>query len=226
LGEVQHIDVLKVIIPDVFSLFPLLPEEGQIVEVSTDLKNWEEITYLSSTEMNIEIGKSVRYLRFRNFPQQVREIEGYSDGKKMDRSLWKASNLFPHPRFKKAQKAWKKTIVLDEIPANSYLCVAINGKHGKEGAYVAAKIDGELIGAPDRAPSMLCNPWEGFSSRREANYTYYIPVNENYIGKEIEVFVLGYDKENLGYASEMWITAYPFPWEKKTITLERKNDSK
>ena len=225
LGKVQKLDELNITVPDVFSLLPLLPQEGNIVEVSTDLKNWEEIIYLAGTEMNIKIGKFVRYLRFRNFPQQITEIAGYVSGKKLDRTNWKASNLFAHPRYKKAQKAWKTTVVLDEVPSNSYLCVAINGKHGKEGAYVAAKIDGELIGAPDRAPSLLCNPWESFNARRDENYTYYIPVAEEYIGKEIELFVLGYDKENIGFSSEAWISAYPFPWEKIDLVLER-NDYK
>ena len=225
LGKVQKLDELNITVPDVFSLLPLLPQEGNIVEVSTNLKNWEEIIYLAGTEMNIKIGKFVRYLRFRNFPQQITEIAGYVSGKKLDRTNWKASNLFAHPRYKKAQKAWKTTVVLDEVPSNSYLCVAINGKHGKEGAYVAAKIDGELIGAPDRAPSLLCNPWESFNARRDENYTYYIPVAEEYIGKEIELFVLGYDKENIGFSSEAWISAYPFPWEKIDLVLER-NDYK
>jgi len=48
---------------------------------------------------------------------------------------------------------------------------------------------------------------------------------EEYIGKEIELFVLGYDKENIGFSSEAWISAYPFPWEKIDLVLER-NDYK
>ena len=142
----------------------------------------------------------------------------------MDRAEWKASNLFAHPKYKKAQKAWEKAIVLDEVPDNSYLCIAINGQHGKEGAYVAAKMNGELIGAPDRAPSYLCNPWEYFNPRTEKNYTCYIPVNEQHVGKEIELFVLGYDKENLDYSSEVWICTYPFPWKKIDLVLERRID--
>jgi hypothetical protein len=220
LGEVQQVDELLITVPDVFSLFPLLPEEGNVVEISNDLKTWEQITYLADKDIVIPIGKQVRYLRFRKFPQQITEIEGIASGKKLDRTLWKASNLFAHPAYKKAQKAWKTTVVLDEVPANSYLCVAINGKHGKEGAYVAAKVDGKLIGAPDRAPSHLCNPWEGFNARREENYTYYIPVDETFKGKTIELFVLGYDKDNSDFSSEVWISAYPFPWEKIRLVLE------
>jgi hypothetical protein len=111
---------------------------------------------------------------------------------------------------------------LDEVAEGSYLCVALNGKHGKEGAYVAAKIDGELLGAPDRAPSYLSNPWESFNSRRESNYTYYIPVKEEYEGKSIEVFVMGYDKENLDFIPELWITNYQQVWEKVGLVLVKK----
>ncbi len=71
------------------------------------------------------------------------------------------------------------------------------GKHGVEGAYAAAKIDGKYIGAPDRASSYQSNTWEYVNARKDKNYTYYIPIDESVIGKSIEVFVMGYDKENL-----------------------------
>ena len=172
IGKVQYVDEILITVPDVYSLLPMKPGEGNHVEISTDLKNWEQLTYLTNTKISIAIGKEIRYLRFRYFPQQIAEIEGIASGEKLDRTKWRASNLFAHPRNKKAKKAWKSTIVLNEVPENSYLCIAINGKHGKDGAYVAAKIDGKLIGAPDRAPSLLCNPWESYNSRRDQNYTY------------------------------------------------------
>jgi len=222
LGAVQHVDQLLITVPDIFSLLPLKPDEGNHVEISTDLENWEQLTYLAGTNIQIDIEKPVRYLRFRNFPRQITEIEGVVAGKKIDRTGWRASNLFAHPRNKKAVKAWKSAFVLDEIPANSYLCIAINGRHGREGAYAAAKIDGKLTGAPDRAPSHLCNPWEYFNPRKESNYTYYIPLKEEHKGKNIEVFILGYDKENLDISPELWITAYPYPWEKVKLVLNKK----
>jgi len=222
LGKVQHVDELIVTVPDVFSLSPLKEAEGSRVDVSTDLKSWETITYMAGTEMTIPIGKSVRYFRFSSFARQIVEIEGITAGKKLDRTHWKASNLFNHPARVRAVKAWKSTTTLDEVPANSYLCVAINGVHGREGAYVSAKIDGKLVGAPDRAPSMLCNPWNSFNSRPDKNYTYYIPMKKEYIGKSIELFVLGYDRANLNYKSEVWISSYPFPWERTKLVLEKK----
>ena len=110
LGDVIKVDELLIHVPDMFSLLPLLPEEGNTVEISTDLINWEQITYLADLEMKIPIGKAVRYLRFRNFPQQISEIEGFTSGKKLDRTEWRASNLFQYPANKKAQKAWKTSV--------------------------------------------------------------------------------------------------------------------
>jgi hypothetical protein len=222
LGEIQQVDELLITVPDVFSLLPVKPGEGSIVEISTDLKSWESLTYLAATKMSVVIGKPTRYLRFNHSPSQITEIEGTTSGKKLERTNWRASNLFVHPTKKKPLKAWKSTIVLDETPAGSYLCIAINGQHGREGAYVAAKINGELIGAPDRAPSHLSNPWESFNSRRDKNYTYYIPVKEEFKGKEMEIYVFGYDKENLNFNSELWISAYPYPWEKIKLVLNKK----
>jgi hypothetical protein len=222
LGKIQKLDELIITVPDIFSLFPLIPEEGNYVEISTDLQNWEQLTFMTDLKIRIPIGKPVRYLRFNSFPQQITEIEGIADGKVLDRTQWRASNLFAHPRVKKPVKSWKTSVVLDEIPKGSYLCVAINGKHGRDGAYAAAKVDGKMIGAPDRAPSYLCNPWELFNSRTDENYTYYIPLKDEYIGKNIEVFVMGYDKENLTYKPDLWITAYPQPMEKIKLVLNRK----
>ncbi|MBN1387818.1 MAG: hypothetical protein JW965_05180, partial [Bacteroidales bacterium] len=222
LGEVIHIDELLITVPEMFSLLPLLPDEGNIVEVSQDLKNWEQITYMSDLNIRIPIDKEIRFLRFRSFPQHISEIEGIASGRKLDRSEWRASNLFEYPSNKKAEKAWITSVVLDEVPEGSYLCIAINGKHGTDGAYAAARVDGELIGAPDRSPSFLSNPWESFNPRPDKNYTYYIPVKEEYKGKTIEVYVFGYDKDNLDLEPELWITAYPYPWEKIKLVLESK----
>ena len=221
LGEIQHVDELVIKVPDFFSLLPLLPDEGNFVEVSTDLKSWERLTYLAELETRVQIGKPVRYLRFRSFPQRITEVYGYASGKRLNNDHWRASNLFAYPTEKNAQKAWKTSIILDEVPDGSYLSVAINGIHGIDGAYAAAKIDGELIGAPNRAPSFLSNPWEHFNARRDRNYTYYIPVTEEHIGKTIEVFVFAYDNEKLELNPELWISAYPHPWEKIKLVLDR-----
>ena len=223
LGKVIKVDSLVIRVPDLFSLHPLLPEEGNYVDISTDLKNWETLTYLAGLNMTIYIQKEIRYLRFKYQPGQIVEIDAYFDGKKIDRTNWKASNLFAHPDRMKAVKSYRSTFTLSEIPKNSYLSVALNGKHGLEGAYVAAKINGKLVGAPDRASSYPSNTWEYVNEKRSSNYTYYIPLNNSYRGEKIEIFVMAYDREYTSFKPEVWLSTQNSGKEKIRIELQRKN---
>ena len=223
LGEITKVDSIVIQVPDYFSLHPLLPDEGNYVEVSTDLENWETLTYMAGLKIKIDIKGEVRYLRFKYQPQQIVEIEGFYYGKSIDRNNWGVSNLFAHPDRMKAVKSWKAEFTLDEIPKGSYLSIAINGKHGIEGAYAAAKIDGQFVGAPDRASSYPSNTWEYVNAERDANYTYYIPLDDSYIGKKIEVFVMAYDKENTDLKPEIWISAVGDAKEKIRLEL-KEND--
>jgi hypothetical protein len=222
LGKITYVDEIILHIPNYFSLHPLLREEGNYVEVSTDLKNWETITYLADLKIIIDIHKKIRYLRFRSQPQQIVEIEGYHNKKLLNRTNWRASNLFAHPKVMKAVKSFKSSFVLNEIPKNSYLSVAINGKHGIEGVYVAAKINGKLIGAPDRASSYPSNTWEYVTAKKDSNYTYYIPLNNSYKNQKIEVFVMGYNKNHISFKPEVWLSSYNNAKEKIRIELQKK----
>jgi hypothetical protein len=158
-------------------------------------------------------------------------VTGYRSGKQVDRSGWRASNLFrPYVTdhwirdlIFSAQKAWSLKFKLDEIPEGSYLCIAINGEHGIEGAYAGAKIGGVYLGCPDRAPSYKSNSWEVGVRSSGKNYTYYLPLVKEMAGKEIEAFVLGFNKEKSDLHPEVYITAYPIPFAKQTLVLERKS---
>jgi len=119
-----------------------------------------------------------------------------------------------------AQKAWSLKFSLNEIPEGSYLCIAINGEHGIEGAFAGAKIDGKYTGCPDRAPSFKSNTWEVGVRTSGKNYTYYIPLNKKMIGKEIEAFVLGFNKDLVDLHPEVYISAYPAPFMKKILVLQ------
>ena len=223
LDKITPIDSIIIDVPDYFSLHPLLPDEGNYVEVSNDLINWKTLSYMAGLKMKIDIQDDVRYLRFKYQPQQIVEIKGFYNGKMIDRSKWRVSNLFAHSDRMKAVKAWQAEFSLDEIPKGSYLSIAINGKHGIEGAYAAAKIDGQLVGAPDRASSYPSNTWEYVSAERDANYTYYIPLDESYIGKKIEVFVMAYDEENKDLKPEIWISSREDAKKKISVELKVKN---
>ncbi len=221
-GEIIEIDRLVVHVPDEYSLQPILNDEGNYAEVSTNLKTWDRLTYLAGKLMILDIHAPVRYIRFRSFPDRITEIEGYKDGQMLPNQMWRASNLFAHPGRKKAIKAWTAQCVLDEWVEGSYLCIAVDGEHGVEGAYAAIKVNDLLVGCPDRAPSFPSNTWEFVNARRDKNYTYYVPITRKMIGQPIEVFVLAYNEEKLDLSPTVWQTAYPAPYEKIELELIRK----
>jgi hypothetical protein len=170
--------------------------------------------------MVIELTEPVRYLRFMYYPDRITEIVGYKGEQILCREKWRASNLFAHPRRKNLLKAWRARIAVEEWIKGSYLCIAIEGEHGVEGAYAALKVAGRPVGCPDRASSFPSNTWEYVNGRRDKNYTYYVPVTKDMIGKKIEVFVMAYEKKKTKLQPAVWLTAYPAPYEEKLLELE------
>ncbi len=226
LGNVINIDKLVIHVKDEQSLQSLKRDEAVRLEVSQDLKSWKRIFLLASKTMNADLSAAgrIRYIRMTPGPERIFEIEGYYNGHKLDRQNWRASNLFgTFGRRMKAFKAWSNTFVIDQIPKNSYLSIAINGEHGVEGAYAAAKIEGYYTGAPDRAPSYPSNTWEYYARQYDRNYTYYIPLDKGVDGKSIEVYVLGLNQGKTDLKPEVWITSYPVPFEEKELILTQRN---
>lgn len=109
---------------------------------------------------------------------------------------------------------------LNEISEGSYLCIAVNGEHGPEGAFAGVKIDGQYLGCPDRAPSFRSNTWEVGVRGSDKNYTYYFPLDQLFKGKEIETFVLGFNASQADLHPEVYITAYPIPFKEKVLVLK------
>ena len=221
-GELIEIDRLAIHVKDEQSLQPYKRDEIVRTEVSADLEEWKKIFLLAGKTMEMDLSGAgpVRFVRLAGSPNQVFEIEGFRNGKKLDSSKWRASNLFSsYGRFR-AHYAWSFSFILDEIPIGGYLAIPINGIHGKEGVYAAAKIDGQLVGAPDRAVSFPSNTWEYYVREYDRNYTYYIPLDKSKIGKPIEVFVLGMNKDAKELKPEIWLTAYPIPYIEKELILK------
>ena len=123
--------------------------------------------------------------------ERVAEVEAFKDGKPLDRAAWRASNLFAHPDALPATAAWSAGVTVDEITPTSYLCVAVEGKHGKEGCYAAIRRNGKLIGAPDRASSYPVISWENPVRGRESGYTYFFPLDPSMVGEKLEIVLLG-----------------------------------
>ncbi len=216
LGVPTPLDSLKFFTGDEQGLQPYKSWEALRMQVSEDLKTWKTILILAGKEMvlPLEKGNPIRYIRLPGSPERVVEIEGFLDGKRVDRSNWRASNLFSPYRSVPAQAAYANSFVLNDIPKGSYLAIALNGKHGDEGAYAAIRVNGKPFGAPDRSPSFRSNTWEYPVITTDSNYTYYIPLTPDMIGAKIDAVVMVMKNGVSEFKPEVWITAYPIPYEK------------
>ena len=83
-------------------------------------------------------------------------------------------------------------------------------------------MDDQYIGASSRATSYPANPWENTTIQSDSNYTYFFEIDEKFENKNIEVYLLAYDSNKLSLHPEVWITAYPIPYEKKTLVIHQK----
>jgi len=220
-GDLIDLDSLLLKTYDEYSLQPWKSGEGKVANVSADLRNWQQVRFLCGTVMRIDLHGigPVRYLEIPGGILRISEIEGFLNGQPLSRENWRVSNLFAPSRRFRPKKAWTLKFSLKEIPGNSYLAIALEGKHGIEGATAAMRVNGDYYGAPDRAPSYQSNTWEYPVRQTDENYTYYIPLTPNMKNKDIETFVFGMEEEFLDFSPVVWITAYPIPFEKKELVI-------
>lgn len=52
-----------------------------------------------------------------------------------------------------------------------------------------------------------------------ANNTFYLPLTPDMAGQEIEAVVLAFDPTKVDLSPEVWVTAYPAPFESRTLVL-------
>jgi hypothetical protein len=215
------LDSIRFIIGEERGLQPFSSWRSVRVEVSEDLRNWVPVVMIAGKEMSMKLNPAnpIRYIRLPGSPERVCEVEGYLDGKLVDRSLWRASNLFSTYGQAAPKEAFETSFVLNEIPKGSYLAIALNGKHGDEGAYAAIRVNGKPVGAPDRSVSFRSNAWEYPVQRPESNYTYYVPLTPDMIGATIDAVVLVLKNGISEFRPEVWITAYPISYEKKVLEI-------
>ncbi|MGM9760250.1 MAG: hypothetical protein ACI30I_09110 [Parabacteroides sp.] len=245
LGKEQLLDSLTIHSFDEYSIIPLKSEEGVQAYVSSDMKQWKEITFIAGRQMNIPLQEAgnIRYIRFSPCPIRISEVCGYKDGQCVSREGWHASNLFRTygSEHCAASQVWKSEFTLDHIEEGAYLCIAVNGTHGKEGAWAGLKIDGEYVGCPDRSVSFTSNTWEYKSANSDRNYTYYVPLTQEMKGKKIEAYVMLL-RDNEQYVNterpgevlerphvkevntqidpEVWVTAHHKPYKNKVLVLK------
>ncbi len=204
------------------------PAKATLLERSHTIdKTWLDIS-LKKVDIDIPADTpAIRYLRIPGTASNVAEVVAYSDGKQLERSEWRASNVFAQYSRSPAKQAWQGEFTLDEAAPGAYLVVACIGRHGSDGAYAALRIGDRFVGAPDRAVSYPANPWEYGNNRAEAGLSYFFPVTPDMIGKPIEAVVMQFDSSNtrrpvpLGEITpQVWITNLPAPYESKELVLE------
>jgi hypothetical protein len=198
-------------------------------EISADLKTWVPINIVKENSHDFVLAefpsnKPVRYLRVDDSPDNIAEIEGYAGGTKLDRSKWRASNLFSQYVKAPAVAAWSLSFTLDEASKGSYLAIPVIGRHGRECAYAALRFDDGFIGAPDRSLSFPGNVWEYCTAESDSNYTYYVPVTAEMLNKKIDVVVLILKGGANDVKPELWITAYPIPFQSVELVLTPTNN--
>jgi hypothetical protein len=184
-----------------------------IVECSTDLISWSHAVAACSSDSIVitpPAGMAVRYVRLDRDSLVPTEVEATRDGKPIPRDGWRASNLFAPYSFRIASAAWTTTVSIDEAAPGAYLCIALDGDHGVDGAWVAARLHGKPIGCPDRAVSFDSNVWEtdgGGVRHTGQNYTYYLPITPEMIGQKLDIVALTLRGGKNSYKPSAWITS-------------------
>lgn len=194
-------------------------------EWSSDLRTWTPAPTRCTANRKVVISlpprQPVRYLRLEQGTLIPTEAQGFLKGKPLPRDAWRASNLFATYPSRPAEAWWIGTFTIDEAAPGSFLCIALNGEHGRDGAWVAARLNGKLVGCPDRAVSFDSNIWESDYGVRQVgtNYTYYLPVTPDMIGAEIEIVALTLWLGRQYYNPEVWITSLN-PMVSRDVVLE------
>jgi len=196
------------------TLIKLLLSSG---EFSQDLIIWTRAEEIIQDGLNLTLyppkGQTWRYFRMKGGPESIAEIEAWHQGKLHPREGWRASNLFSHPEAVPAVSAWSSKITVDEITPTSYLCLAVEGQHGVEGCYAALRMGDRLIGAPNRAASYPASSWEYPVRKQKSGYTYFFPLDDSMVGKEIEVVLLGMKNGGKDLTPSVWLTARELPFQ-------------
>lgn len=133
------------------------------------------------------INSVLKYLRIARPMDRIYSVKLLRDGKEIKLNAPKANNMQAHSREKFIELSKSASFVLPEIDRKSKIAVAIEGKHGKEGVYCVAQIDGKTVGFPHRAPDYVANVWEHRVCKEGENNTYFLPIDESFSGKEITV---------------------------------------
>ncbi|MGI6336150.1 MAG: hypothetical protein ACOXZM_03710 [Eubacteriales bacterium] len=151
---------------------------------------------------------ALRYFRLMDPPDRIYHVRLYKNGAEVKPETPHANNMMAHPRRRPVVDMRAQTVTLpDVLPRGAYLAAALEGVHGKEGAYVAAVCEDKLLGFPTRAPSYPSNVWEHIVAATDANNTYYLPLTSDMAGKRVTICTLAVCAEHLAFHTDVWLCA-------------------
>ena len=216
--EETNLDEIKIVVEDEGDLFPQQIGETYTIETSLDLINWSTYEYTAELNSTIPITSSARYIRVPIAPNRILEFEGYGNEIKENNMMWSANNLYPHAKNKKPKKILKYQRRLRRIHANSYLCISLEGKHGIEGAYIAAAVDGKFLSFADRSPSYPSNIWQNKEVKTDSNYTYSLPLTYDMSYETIEIFLMFFEEDHQDVVPHVYMVSDD-PFNNSTLQL-------
>lgn len=157
--------------------------------------------------VSFRLDSPLRYLRMPSPVCRIYRISLFRKDEEIPLKSPKVNNLFPLRPDGSVIGAQKTVVRVNakNWKEGSYLAVALEGVHGTEDAYAVAECLGQILGAPDRAPSFPSNVWEYYVRKTDRYYTYYIPVTKDMVERDISVWVLLFDSEHTGFVSDVYL---------------------
>lgn len=165
------------------------------------------------------VNGDIRYFRMPKPVDRIYKVALWKDGKELPLTDPKANNLLPYYEEKAVKKAKQITVTVskEQAEAGAFLAVALEGKHGVEGAYPVALCSGEALTFPDRAPSYPSNAWECPVRQIDRFYTYYLPVTKQMADTPIQIILLQTNEAE--YPVQVYLCGENGQQAGKTVTL-------
>ncbi len=146
-----------------------------------------------------------RYLRINHPMDRIFSVKIIKNGEYITPAAPHANILQSPYRYSNIAAMQSAQFTLPDISRPSKIAVAVEGKHGVEGVCCIAEIDGKTYGFPERAPDYAANMWEHYVHLTDENNTFYLPVNESFSGKKINVKALFMHKNGIDIPCRVYL---------------------
>ncbi len=219
LGDIYEFDTLEIEYykkpkPDSYMFSENNPIDNY--ESSIDLKSWirgtlkenkkientslpvyayysDNYQYEDGYRMKVTYKTNINKSRYIRIPEQVDRIYTI----KLFNNNIEVKPLNPHlnylfaPYYKRKTKHYfEKELLLKSNNKYPFLSIAVNGYVGYENVSTGIIIDDIIYPAPRRAPEYPSNAFEYPVHPVDSNYTFFIPIKEEWLNKKAKVFVL------------------------------------